>query len=403
MTCKTMGNFLFYFDKNTKTKYMPAKVLAFFTNYACGSIRFALAISHFYVMFFQEKVMSIDDEAEKIRRKLDEENSTTVSVALFGQPGAGKSSLINKIVGQKVAEVGVETDKTVTAASYEAKGLRFVDLPGYGTKNFPRESYFQKFDIQQFDLFLCVTSGKLHQADTEFFQELARRGKVCIFVVNKHDELWEDGIAIEELEQRKINDITKHVGQSVKVVFTSCREGTGLDALNIEIQNNLDGAKRERWARGAKAYSARFLQEKKSACEKYVSYAAAAAAANGINPVPGVDVAVDISIIMKLFKEIRDAYGLTDNFLASLKQSSIPVVGRLANNVVQYAVKEGILMLLKRFVGQQAVKTFAKYIPFIGQTIAAGLGYAITSNVGNNYLSDCHELAEQILKNNLRE
>lgn len=351
----------------------------------------------------QEKIMSIHDEAEKIRRKLDEENSTTVSVALFGQPGAGKSSLINKIVGQKVADVGVETDKTVEAASYEAKGLRFVDLPGYGTKNFPKESYFQKFDIQQFDLFLCVTSGKLHQADTEFFQELARRGKVCIFVVNKHDELWEDGIAIKELEQRKINDITKHVGQPVKIVFTSCREGTGLDALNIEIQNNLDGAKRERWARGAKAYSARFLQEKRSACEKYVSYAAAAAAANGINPVPGVDVAVDISIIIKLFKEIRDDYGLTDNFLTSLKQSSIPVVGRLANNVVQYAAKEGILMLLKSFAGRQAVKTFAKYIPFIGQAIAAGLGYAITSNVGNSYLSDCHELAEEILNNKLGE
>ena len=180
--------------------------------------------------------MSIHDEAEKIRRKLDEENSTTVSVALFGQPGAGKSSLINKIVGQKVAEVGVETDKTVEAASYEAKGLRFVDLPGYGTKNFPKESYFQKFDIQKFDLFLCVTSGKLHQADTEFFQELARRGKVCIFVVNKHDELWEDGIAIEELEQRKINDITKHVGQPVKIVFTSCRKGTGLDALTLKFR-----------------------------------------------------------------------------------------------------------------------------------------------------------------------
>ena len=180
-------------------------------------------------------------------------------------------------------------------------------------------------------------------------------------------------------------------------------KGTGLDALNIEIQNNLDGAKRERWARGAKAYSARFLQEKRSACEKYVSYAAAAAAANGINPVPGVDVAVDISIIMKLFKEIRDDYGLTDNFLTSLKQSSIPVVGRLANNVAQYAAKEGILMLLKSFAGRQAVKTFAKYIPFIGQAIAAGLGYAITSNVGNSYLSDCHELAEEILNNKLGE
>ena len=86
----------------------------------------------------------------------------------------------------------------------------------------------------------------------------------------------------------------------------------------------------------------------------------------------------------------------------SLKKSSIPVVGRLANNVVQYAAKEGILMLLKSFAGRQVVKTLAKYIPFIGQAIAAGLGYAITSNVGISYLNDCHELAGAALKNNLK-
>jgi small GTP-binding protein len=347
--------------------------------------------------------MSIHDDAEKIRLKLDEENRTTVSVALFGQPGAGKSSLINNIVGKKVAAVGVETDKTIKAESYEANGLKFVDLPGYGTKNFPKESYFEKFDIPKFDLFLCVSSGKLHQADTEFFQELVKRGKVCIFVVNKHDELWEDGVRVEELERRKTEDITKHVGQPVKIIFTSCRQGTGLDTLNVEIQNNLEDAKRERWARGAKAYSTRFLQEKKAACERYVAIASAAAAANGINPVPGADVAVDVSIIMKLFKEIRHDYGLSENFLTTLKQSSIPVVGRLANNVVQYAAKEGILMLLKSFVGRQAVKSFAKYIPFVGQALAASLGYAITSSVGKSYHDDCYQLAEEILNNQLRE
>lgn len=345
--------------------------------------------------------MSIHDEAENIRRMADEGNHTTVSVALFGQPGAGKSSLINKIIGQKVAEVGVETDKTTEAASYEVKGLRFVDLPGYGTKNFPKESYFQKFEIQKFDLFLCVTSGKLHQADTELFQELMHQKKVCIFVVNKHDELWEDGVGIEELEQRKINDIRKHVGHSVKIVFTSCKSGNGMDTLNSEIQENLDGAKRERWTRDAKAYSKKFLLEKKAACEKYVTTASLAAAANGINPVPGADVAIDISIIMKLFAEIRNTYGLSDNFLSNLKNSTIPAVGRLANNVVQYAAKEGLLMLLKKFAGRQAVKTLSKYIPAIGQTIAAGIGYAITSNAGASYLNDCHELAAEILEQKL--
>lgn len=345
--------------------------------------------------------MQINNEIENIRRQLEESKNTSVSVALFGQPGAGKSSLINKLVGKKVAEVGVETDKTVEALHYESNGLKFVDLPGYGTKQFPKESYFAQFDIPAFDLFLCVTSGKLHQSDTEFFQDLKKLGKVCIFVVNKHDELWEDGVDITDLEERKRCDISKHLGQQAKVIFTSCRVNTGIDELSREIQANLEGAKRERWARGAKAYSEKFLEEKRAACEKYVALAAAAAAANGLNPVPGLDIAVDLSVMMKLFDEIRDDYGLSANVLHSLKLSAMPVVGRLANNVVQYAAKEGLLLLLKSYAGREVLKSVSKYIPFVGQAIAAGLGYAITASVGSRYLNDCHELATQLLDQNL--
>jgi GTP-binding protein EngB required for normal cell division len=83
--------------------------------------------------------MSIHEDAEKIRRKLEEDKATKVRVALFGQPGAGKSSLINKITGKKnLAQAGVETDKTTKAKEYEANGLIFVDLPGYGTTGFPK-------------------------------------------------------------------------------------------------------------------------------------------------------------------------------------------------------------------------------------------------------------------------
>lgn len=345
--------------------------------------------------------MSIYEEAQAMIQKLEEGYSATVSLALFGQPGAGKSSLINKIAGKKLTEAGIETDKTVSASRHEINGIFFDDLPGYGTKNFPKESFFQKFDINSYDLFLCVTSGKLHQADTEFFQELNKRGKVCIFVVNKHDELWEEDVSIEELEKRKINDITKHVGQPVEIVFTSCRNNTGIDNLNIAIEEHLDEAKRERWARSAKAYSTRFLEEKKAACEKLVYIAAGAAAANGINPIPGADIAVDVTIIAKLFKEIRENYGLNENKLISLKESSIPIVGRLANNVVQYIAKEGIIMLLKSFAGRQLLKTTTKYIPFVGQAIAASIGFAITTNAGTSYLDDCHALAEAILANKL--
>jgi len=111
----------------------------------------------------------IEDELEKIRKKLDEMEKIEVKIALFGQPGAGKSSLINKIIGKKAAEVGVETDKTVELEWYEHNGLQFADLPGYGTKNFPKESYFNKFDIEQFDLFCVFLAENFIKQTPSFF------------------------------------------------------------------------------------------------------------------------------------------------------------------------------------------------------------------------------------------
>jgi small GTP-binding protein len=345
--------------------------------------------------------MTIDQHAAHIRQRLEVEKARTVSVALFGQPGAGKSSLINKMAGRKVAEVGVETDKTVEMARYPVNGLEFVDLPGYGTQRFPKQGYAERFDLRQLDLFLCVTSGKLHQADTEFFRELEAMGKVCIYVVNRHDELWEDGVEPVELERRKREDIARHVGRGVQVVFTSCRTGTGLDALQQLIAQNLEGAKRERWLRSAKAYSDTFLSAKRAACERYVATAALASAANGLNPVPGADVAVDLGILLKLFAEIRESYGLDDKRLDLLSHSGIPLVAQLANNVAKYAAREGALQLLRRFAGRQAAKSLARYIPGFGQVVAAGLGYAITSNAGTSFLEECHALAQQALVHHL--
>jgi hypothetical protein len=76
-------------------------------------------------------------------------------------------------------------------------------------------------------------------------------------------------------------------------------------------------------------------------------------------------------------------------------------VARTASNIVAYATKEGLLQLLKRYAGRQAVKTFAKYIPAFGQAIAAGLGYAMTSNAGKAYLDECYQLAKERLDGRL--
>ena len=108
-----------------------------------------------------------------------------------------------------------------------------------------------------------------------------------------------------------------------------------------------------------------------------------------------------MSVLVKLFQELRQNFGLNDSLLGNLKESAVPTVSTLANNIVRYAAKEGIMLLLKQFLGRQVLKTAAKYIPIVGQAIAATTGFAITYSVGKSYLSDCYELAEKILQDSL--
>ena len=344
--------------------------------------------------------MSIKDEAEILRKKLEEEKENPIKIALFGQPGAGKSSIINKLVGSNKAEVGVRTDVTIDAQIIKWNDLILVDLPGYGTSRFPKNGYFDKFDLNDYDLFLCVFSGKFHEADTEFFQEIRDAGKTALLIRNQCDMLWEEGKTFEDLVKDITADAQKHVQSNEEIYFTSCRNNLGFDKLQTAIYQNIDASKRERWARSAKAYSLKALDKKREACQKDIYVNAGLSAANALNPIPGADVAVDIGILVKLFKDIKNDYGLTDEKLSN--EHLVEKVGPIINNVLKYGTKEGVLMLLKQFAGRETIKTVSKYVPFIGTALAASIGFAIIKYSGDKYLEDCHIVAKEILEEELK-
>lgn len=68
------------------------------------------------------------------------EKEQKVRICLFGQPGAGKSSLINELIGEKKAKVGTGTDTTKEAQVIESGSVVYVDLPGYDTARFPKKA-----------------------------------------------------------------------------------------------------------------------------------------------------------------------------------------------------------------------------------------------------------------------
>ena len=81
------------------------------------------------------------DLREQLKRKWADMESVQVKIALLGQPGAGKSSLINALIGKKLFEVGVDTDTTIEAQEAKFESLVITDLPGYGTARFPVDAW----------------------------------------------------------------------------------------------------------------------------------------------------------------------------------------------------------------------------------------------------------------------
>lgn len=348
--------------------------------------------------------MNLREETERLRMELQKLDDVRVRVALFGQPGAGKSSLINALIGRDVAEAGERTDTTIEAQRYQHDGVEYTDLPGFGTTRFPAETYWERFQISDHDLLLCVKNGKFSLDDDKlFFEELWKRGKVCIFVHNKLDTFWSSTKTIDEVKAELTDELRQRIApHEAPLVFTSCRTREGLDELEKAIWEHLPEAKRERWERAVTAYSEEWLERKRKVIEREVYMCAALSAANGFNPIPGADVAIDLSTLAGLLVRIRGHYGLTDKRLERYLQVA-PAAKMVVDKLLQYATREGLLRLLRRYASQTMQRQVSKYIPFVGQTVAALVGFGVTHQVGFEFLDTCHRLAREVMEAELSQ
>lgn len=121
--------------------------------------------------------------------------------AMFGDPGSGKSSMINMIVGSHVAPVGSDAP-TLEPTCYKIggpSGQAIWDLPGAGTLKFPCERYVAEMGLRHFDLVFLVSSGRWKEHDLKVIEQLHKH-KVRYFVIRSKVDL---DIANEEMANKK--------------------------------------------------------------------------------------------------------------------------------------------------------------------------------------------------------
>jgi hypothetical protein len=334
--------------------------------------------------------MSIDNEA--LKKKLEKLSQEKVNIVFFGPPGAGKSSTINALCGAEVVAVGVKTDTTLEAKIIEHGEVAFIDLPGYGTAKFPQKEFFAKFNPLQYDLFICVFDGKLHKADTEFFQVISKAGKPCVFVRNKIDEIYDEDKTMAQSQDIIRQDVARQIGTAEFSLLFICARGDmlqGIEELKKSIFLQMDAARREKYYTAADNQTSVYLQKKREIAIKYVSKSAKYAALNGLNPLLGVDAAIDAAIIYKMYSNIRKTFDINEKMIVDSLMTTTT-----KNFLLKGMSKKGVTIILKSLAKKLASKTVFKYIPLVGQATAACVGYQIVKEAGEDYVLACYQVAQ---------
>lgn len=335
--------------------------------------------------------MSIDNEM--LKKKLAEFAQEKVNIAFFGPPGSGKSSTINALCGAEVVTVGVNTDTTLEAKVIEHGEVAFIDLPGYGTSKFPQKDFFIKFNPLQYDLFICVFDGKLRKSDTEFFQVITKAGKPCVFVRNKIDEIYDEDKTTDQSQDIIRQDLAGQIGKEDFSLIFICARGdmlTGIEELQNSIVSQMDAARKEKYYMAAKVLTEEYLQEKKELAMKCVSKSAKYAAFNGLNPLIGVDAAIDAAIIYNMYENIRKNFDINEKMVVD---SILTITTK--NFLLKGMSKKGITIILQSITKKLMSKSVFKYIPLVGQATAVCVGYKIVKEAGEEYLLACYQVAQE--------
>lgn len=138
-------------------------------------------------------------------------------------------------------------------------------------------------------------------------------------------------------------------------------------------------------------------------CKKLVNKAALMSAGGGSLPVPAVDVAVDVAILLKVLPEINERFGLSNDQVSQyddqfkiLVYNFIKSAGaKLAGRVI---TKELIISILKKMGIKIASKQLVKYIPVAGTVISAGISFAAMKIVCNYHIKECRDVVKKIIE-----
>ncbi|HVI81026.1 MAG TPA: ribosome biogenesis GTP-binding protein YihA/YsxC [Candidatus Acidoferrum sp.] len=171
---------------------------------------------------------------------------TVPEVAFLGRSNVGKSSVINSLVGTKLARTSSTPGRTRSINFFEIRWpgkprpeVIFADLPGYGYAKISREisqewpKFIEPYLHQRPSLALCVALIDVNvppqQSDRQLLDFLSSTGRNVLLVGTKSDRL----------SNNQLNNVLRTLAKeypSARILPYSAKTGAGRDELWKQIR-----------------------------------------------------------------------------------------------------------------------------------------------------------------------
>ncbi len=171
----------------------------------------------------------------------DKDEDDYIKVVVIGKPNVGKSSLVNKIIGEDrmiVSNIaGTTRDATDSFVENDYGKFMFIDTAGLRRKS-KVDDAVEKYSVLRTDMAVeranvCVIMIDALEGFTEQDSKVAGRaldqGKGCIIAVNKWDAYEKDGRTMDSYRKQLMKDFS--FMSFAPIIFISAKTGQRIERL----------------------------------------------------------------------------------------------------------------------------------------------------------------------------
>ena len=183
----------------------------------------------------------LDDVVAAFPLQEEEPEDESVKIAIVGKPNVGKSSLLNRLVGEERAIVsdiaGTTRDAVDTLIEYEGLLVTLIDTAGIrrrgrvepGVEKYSVIRSMRAIERADVALLLIDATQGISAQDTHIAGYILEAWKSCVVVVNKWDAIEKDTYTMQAYSQRIQQEL--NFMDYVPMVFISAKTGQRVDQV----------------------------------------------------------------------------------------------------------------------------------------------------------------------------